>query len=313
MATGNGILRRLSGKVGDLVYRVNNGRQVVSAYNPQVRNPRTEAQMVQRTKWLNVLGMYKAFAPYLREAFENKRDGQSDYNRFMSINLQAEPVYLTRSQFDTGGAVVAPYLISQGSLPPVEVTQNLTDIALGDVDAATATVAQLSMEIVRANPRFRFGDALAFFVAAQSRVEQTPQVLVYAMKITLDPADETTVASLNSTGVGIDTFDGLLQVTTSALVYAIGVVHTRRSDRLLVSTSRLTVVGSPDTILTLPDFTEAAGSLGYVGNTIFLAPDNIGLTYDDGSSDDDDEDTPGSGGGGTGGDGSGDEGNPLST
>lgn len=88
---------------------------------------------------------------------------------------------------------------------------------------------------------------------------------------------------------------------------AIGVVHTRRTDRLLVSTSRLTVVGSPDTILTLPDFTEAAGSLGYVGNTIFLAPDNIGLTYDDGSSDDDD-DTPG-----TGGDGGGDEGNPLST
>ena len=45
MATGSGIIRKLRGKVGDLVYRVRDGEQVVSAYNPQVKNPRTTAQM----------------------------------------------------------------------------------------------------------------------------------------------------------------------------------------------------------------------------------------------------------------------------
>ena len=97
-----------------MVYRVRDGEQVVSAYNPQVKNPRTTAQMEQRTKWLNVLGMYKALAPYLKEGFENKQAGQTDYNRFMSVNLQAEPVYITREQYDNGGSVIAPYVITQG-------------------------------------------------------------------------------------------------------------------------------------------------------------------------------------------------------
>lgn len=314
MATGNGILRKLSGKVGDIVYRVNRGVQVASAYNPQVANPRTEAQMFQRTKWLNLLGVYRAFAPYLRDAFENKREGQSDYNRFMSINLQSEPVYLTRGQFDMGGSVLAPYQISQGSLVPVVVTENVTDIAVGTISTATVTVGALSTEIVRRNPNYRFGDAVAFFVAAQALMNGTPVVQVHALKMTLDPADTSTVASLGNSDIGLDVMDGMLEVTTLAVVYGVAVIHTRRSDRLLVSTSRITVVGSVDTILTLPDFSQAAGSLGYVGNSIYLSPDNISLDYDSGGGggSDDDDDTPSGGGGSNGGGGSGGEdSNPL--
>ncbi len=142
----------------------------------------------------------------------------------------------------------------------------------------------------------------------------TPVVQVHTLKLTLDPADTSIVASLGNSYIGLDVMDGMLEVTTLAVVYGVAVIHTRRSDRLLVSTSRITVVGSVDTILTLPDFSQAAGSLGYVGNSIYLSPDNISLDYDsggDGGSDDDD-DTPSGGGGSNGGGGSGGEdSNPL--
>lgn len=39
------------GKAGGQVYRVSNGRQIVSEYQPKVNNPRTDAQMMQRAKF----------------------------------------------------------------------------------------------------------------------------------------------------------------------------------------------------------------------------------------------------------------------
>lgn len=303
MATGSGIIRKLRGKVGDLVYRIRDGEQVVSAYNPQVRNPRTEAQMQQRTKWLNVLGLYKVLAPYLKEGFENKQAGRTDYNRFMSINLQAEPVYITREQYDNGGSVIAPYVITQGSLPPIEMTDNVTDIVASF--GADDTVGTVSENLLRQNARLRQGDALVFFVLVQARVENTPVARVHTLKITLDLMDDTLLSALNTPYLTIAASEGYLEITTIGVVYAVAAVHTRRSDRLLVSTARLTVLGDVNTILSLPSFSVAAGSLGYIGNDVFLAPDNIVGIYDDGtgdgSGDDDDDDTGGdTGGGGTG-------------
>lgn len=301
MATGSGIIRKLSGKVGDIVYRIRNGEQVVAAYNPRVSNPRTEAQMQQRTKWLNVLAMYRVLAPYIRDGFENKQEGRTDYNRFMSVNLQAEPVYITREQFDNGGSVIAPYLITQGSLIPIEMTENVTDLAASFT--TDDTVAQVSADLLRQNSRLRHGDALAFFVVVQARVENTPVARVHALKLTLDLMDDTPLSALNSSNISIAASEGLLEISTNGVIYAVAAVHSRRSDRLLVSTARLTVLGDVNTILSLPSFSVAAGSLGYVGNSVFLSPDNVSGTVDDGTDDDDtgDDNTGGDDGGGSGG------------
>ena len=313
MATGNGIIRKLRGKVGDLVYRVRDGEQVVSAYNPQVRNPRTELQMLQRTKWLNVLGMYKVMQPYLKEGFENKQEGRTDYNRFMSLNLQAEPVYITREQFDNGGSVIAPYIITQGSLPPIEMTENVTDIAAGF--SASDTVGAVSEDLLRRNPRLRQGDALAFFVVVQTKVENTPVARVHTLKLTLDLMNDSLLSALTDSNISIGaTEDNLLEITTAGVVYAVAAVHSRRSDRLLVSTARLTVLGDVNTILSLPSFSTAASSLGYIGNNVFLAPDSIVDSYDNDSGDDEGEggnDDEGGGGGSGGGSGGGTGNNPL--
>lgn len=311
MATGSGIIRKVSGKVGDLVYRVQNGQQVIAAYNPHVKNPQTALQMQQRTKWLNVLAMYKVMKPYLKGAFENKSSGQNDYNRFMGINLQTAPVYLTRAQFMEGGAIIAPYLIAQGSLPAITLTGSTTDIVASFTGAAT--VAEVSASILSGDARFKQGDALSFFVVAQSvSAEDTPVAQAYAMKLTLDLTDATPLSSLCTAQLGIAATDGFVSVTTNNEVYATAVVHTRRTEKLLVSSARLQVTGDISTLLSDSTFAASASSLGYTEDNIFLEPDSTVPTTGNGSADTggtEDDDTGGSNTGGN--DSSGEDSNPL--
>ena len=55
-------------------------------------------------KWTNVIRMYQALTPYLKLAFGGARNGRSDYNQFVSVNLGMEPAYLTKQEAQTGPA-----------------------------------------------------------------------------------------------------------------------------------------------------------------------------------------------------------------
>lgn len=58
MATMQGITGKLSGKMGSAVFRVREGQQVITQYNPIVKNPNTQGQQNQRAsfKLLSQLG-----------------------------------------------------------------------------------------------------------------------------------------------------------------------------------------------------------------------------------------------------------------
>ena len=122
MAIINGIIRKMAGSVGDFTFKQLNGQTVVSEKVTNMRNPRSDGQMKTRTKFTNIVAMYSLIRPRLRKAFETKPAGVSDYNMFMKVNMQKEPVYLTKQQVAGGACVVAPYQITQGSLPSIVVT-----------------------------------------------------------------------------------------------------------------------------------------------------------------------------------------------
>ena len=61
---------QLSGRVGDLVYFVRGGQQIVRSVPASIKNPRTDAQMLQRMKWANILAVYRALQPCLKDNFE---------------------------------------------------------------------------------------------------------------------------------------------------------------------------------------------------------------------------------------------------
>lgn len=61
------------GKAGGQVYRVRNGEQIVSAYQPAVANPKSDAQMLQRAKFNLMTKLNALFDVRLLNGFSSSR------------------------------------------------------------------------------------------------------------------------------------------------------------------------------------------------------------------------------------------------
>lgn len=80
----NGIVGKGSGKLGASVWSISGGEQVVRAYNPQVTNPNTDAQVAQRAK----LKLMSQLAAALAAGLAFKKNGLiSARNQFVSKNI----------------------------------------------------------------------------------------------------------------------------------------------------------------------------------------------------------------------------------
>ncbi len=169
MAILKGIATKLKGLAGSLTFRRTSGRTVVSEKADEVKNTRTSAQQRHRMKWANVVQMYKGISTLIYNGFEDKEEGVTDYNMFVKLNMkQAQPVYLAKDEVTGGACVVAPYKITQGSLPAINVTgegsNSVTDIAIGSlVIKDTTTVAEFSNAVVQNNPDFDYHEQISFF------------------------------------------------------------------------------------------------------------------------------------------------------
>ena len=252
MAIINGIIRKMAGSVGDFTFKQLNGQTVVSEKVTNMRNPRSDGQMKTRTKFTNIVAMYSLIRPRLRKAFETKPAGVSDYNMFMKVNMQKEPVYLTKQNVAAGACVAAPYQITQGSLPTIVTSgtgQNIkTDIYLGALTiSASTTVAQFAKEVVDNNLTFQYGDQLTFFLVRQYVNAETsvPYVVVSSSKVVLDAADTTTKLWDIVNRVGFAASDSVLAHNESNFEGAFGWVHSRKSDgKTLVSSQSLVAVNA---------------------------------------------------------------------
>ena len=138
-----------------------------------VTNPRTEAQMNQRVKWANLVNLYRVNSDWMKYAYETKKVTQSEYNKWMSLNVTNSRIYLTKQLAAAGACVVDAYTITQGSLPSIENTPNgdiyyNTNIYTGDIDdTAEVSVAQLSTQILANNPGIREGDQISLIRFSQ--------------------------------------------------------------------------------------------------------------------------------------------------
>lgn len=153
----------------------------------EVRNPRTTSQMNHRVKWANLVNFYRANSRWMKYAFETKKPNQTDYNKFMSLNVNNSSIYLTKDIAAGGGCVVDNYLMTQGSLPSIETTYDtgkqgwLTNIFLGpDVQLSTPSVAQFSRMLLDNNAAIQEGDQLSFIRLTQMTNADTgvPYVIV---------------------------------------------------------------------------------------------------------------------------------------
>ena len=250
MAILNGVLKKLSGSVGNLTFARLNGQTVVKEKVEKKATPvRTLAQMTRRMQWANIINLWRQFNGNLHPSFENKASSVSDYNEFVSANIGIVPVYLTKSMATEGGCVVAGYQVTRGSMPSVRVYDAAgdvpaTDIELGDITLSNATtVAEFSQAVIDNNVAYANGDEITSFLVNQKENSETgtPYVNVLAQQITLDTSDTTTKLRDVVDASTFSVADNRLGCA-STIEGAVTWVHSRKtSSGTKVSTQRLTV------------------------------------------------------------------------
>jgi hypothetical protein len=237
--------------------------------------------MIRRVQWANLVALYRSFDGNLHPSFENRDSRVSDYNEFMSANIGAAPVYLTKDQARQGGCVVAAYQVTRGSLPSVIMTEDAshlvsTDIALGGLTISASTdIKAFSDAVVQNNPNYRYGDQITCFIATQTMDAATgvPRVTIEALEITLDGVDDETMLYDVVNAHGFTTVGGKLGAS-AAVTGAIAWIHSRRaSSGTKVSTQRFMVNNSILSGFQTEDARDKA--ILYYGGTLseeFLTP-----------------------------------------
>ena len=79
-------------KLGEVVLATVKGRTIARKYQPNVANPNTPTQMIQRAKMSNIVILYHALKGILRGAYINRKRYQSAYNAFVSANVGKMPL-----------------------------------------------------------------------------------------------------------------------------------------------------------------------------------------------------------------------------
>ena len=162
-----------SGKIGGIRAWESNGRTIVASYNVKCKNPKTEAQMKQRLKLINILNNYRVLKPALLENFEGIAGNRNAATFFRKYNLRQKPVWLTKTDALYHKVVLAPYCVSQGIITPIEyslTSAGLTsNIELGTtVKEVTTDVTNLAHAILQNHEDWSKGDTLQIVAMRQS-------------------------------------------------------------------------------------------------------------------------------------------------
>ena len=230
--------------------------------------------------------------------FENK-GYMSDANKFMSLNLQKESPYsyLTKYQasLSTVG-VVLPYIVSQGSLPSIEIelrpyeldpshSNVRTNIDTGNCPNNTSygydelEMMKFTNEIVWSNDNLEWGDALTFYWFEQAYdINQHPLIQVHAFKLVLDDYEYTEFGHLYLKDVipfiKIETDQKIwYNDKESPLNGGFTIIHSRKEgSQLLVSTQNIVIINPLEPVYKTEQHYETCLQ-SYGGyNTNFLDP-----------------------------------------
>lgn len=273
----------MRGSVGQYTFKRLNGQTVVSEKVDKKGIPvRTPAQMRQRMAWDNIIAIWRSFTGNMRPSFESKPRTRSDYNEFMSANIAGNRIYLTKAIALQGGAVVAPYQVTRGSMPTISVGFGndqipYTDINMGGITiGASTTLRTFSQAILENNPEWNHGDQLSIFVLRQSATnEGVPLVSTECKEITIDEYDDGTLLGDLVDANFLNVIDGKLGLG-GTVNGGVAFVHSRKTvGKTRVSTQRI-VCNNPimSQYTSEAAYDNAVNSYGGFNQDYFLTPNN---------------------------------------
>lgn len=243
----NGVI---TGSVDDVVYKNYNGKIVVCRKQTTYRDAKTEGQVVYRVKMRNIQNIYAALKESLRGNFQDKTGRQTDYSRFQGVNMQKPAVYLNKNEVAMKAQVVAPYIVSFGTLPQVEYELKdnslVTNISLGNLSVTPdTTVSEIALAIVKNNDGWEYDDCLEFMAVKQTE-GNNPTVKCSFVHLPLDKnmttklSDALMVRNASQIGLGASA-EGFLQMTAFDNG-GFAIIRKRMASKgLMISTQELTI------------------------------------------------------------------------
>ena len=278
------VLDEISGKLGKGVVFRQTPHGTVMAKAGRKSRKRSQGQAEVRCRIANASANYRLYAGKLKQAFEGKGTGVSDFNQYVGVNY-SNPVYITKTMRVSGCCVLADYTFTVGSLPPISYAVDgsgvlVSQISLGRlvIDEHT-TVGAFTQALIANNVSLEFedGDQLTFFLGAQSVDAQgMPRANMVAKKVILSEDDDVTTLWSVVGPEGFRSVDGFLGMGSALENGGAAWVHSRDkvSGDTLVSTQKLFVVNE---ILTYYRSQQAmrasADSYGGINsNRVYLNP-----------------------------------------
>lgn len=251
---------------GAVVYQ-QSGRTLGRALAQEIKNPRTPSQMSQRIKLANLVKLYQVNRSWAKLSFEAKPRTWSDYNAFVSANLAGAVVYLTKPQVAAGATVVAPILVTSGTLSPI-ILRSATNRIMSnlytenDESLSILSVADFSKDLISANPGLREGDQLSVILYYQQTDPQGfPYVICRAYEMVLSLTNGSRVYDyLPEAVVTVASEDNYaLAINTAAFTGGAAVVISRTTaSETRVSTSYICLT---DDNTVYPQFTSEAAAI----------------------------------------------------
>lgn len=281
-------LRDNKQRLGGAVIYQSNGQTLMRQLAPAVTNPRTDAQMETRVKLANLVAFYRASAGWMRGAFETKPANQSDYNAFVSANAANNNVWLTKTQVESGNAIVAPYVVTRGSLGEIVQTTEagaiFTNLYVGSLTIDdTTSVNQLTAALLNNNNGLKEGDQLSIIQYIQNTATNGSYTITCRpYEVILSLSDSTLLSNylpvdILTTSNGDNSALGL--ITSSFTGGAAFIMSRTAGGRILVSTSSVTL--TPNNTVYPAMATESQKSTAirsYGTNTVVFLDSNLAGT-----------------------------------
>lgn len=112
MARGNIFLGKARGKVGSVVLsKGRRGEMISRAYQPQVLNPKSSSQVLQRALFASATIAGSKLSDLVDHSFDGIKEGQDNRNEFVRLNTNALRAIATSE----GQATVNPFVAAKGS------------------------------------------------------------------------------------------------------------------------------------------------------------------------------------------------------
>ena len=257
MAKGNMLLGKARGSVGDLTFSVLNSEQITRAKAKSVKNPRTDAQMIQRVLMSTTVHAYSGMQEIVDHSFQGVPYQGRSMNRFNQLNVKnLRALYAQIAGGDTGVPVafnangskrisLAPWIMSTGSLPtvglkigseagaawPVAVTNSQT-VGTNTVDSGVAIDASFesapSYADIIAYFGLQAGDQLTLTALTRLVSDNEPGCNFKYGRFILQPNDgdlshlltDATVANEKNQGISFSYAGGTLYINFADLIEA---------------------------------------------------------------------------------------------